>query len=171
MTRIIESRVLASVMIAGSIALAMPASLAQTSAPEPPATPVAGRPLPLPDLTVKAGYSPNPTCVNGKWLLVIVADITNLGPGPAFLPAEWTKPWLTAYPSKPLKGFVQPFYTPGQKMTLKKGETVQLEFSALFGEAVGGGGYDVIVKVDPYNVIKEANENNNTDSFAVPGGC
>ncbi len=98
---------------------------------------------------------------------VISADIKNNGPGVAVLSDDWTKPWLTAYPSKPIPNFVQPYHT-GKAVTLKPGESVTDEFPISLLSLAGGGAYDVIVEVDPKNAIPEANEGNNTAKIQIP---
>jgi hypothetical protein len=100
---------------------------------------------PLPDLVVDApqgtsGY----TCDNGKLSFTVHAVITNNGSAAVTLPTEWTKPWVTGYPSTSIPGFVKPY------------------------QSQGGAAYDLIIQVDPYNVIQESNGNNNTSNIAIP---
>ncbi len=124
---------------------------------------------PLPDLVVNApqgtsGY----TCDNGKLRFTVHAVITNNGSAAVTLPSEWTKPWVTGYPSTSIPGFVKPYQTGGTAVTLKKGQSTSVEFPVILGRSQGGAAYDLIIQVDPYNVIQESNENNNTSNIAIP---
>jgi CARDB len=149
----------AGAFVSAAVALALLAA----GCPGPP-------PPSLPDLVVEApqgtsGY----TCDNGKLSFTVHAVITNKGPADATLPAEWTKPWVTAYPSKPAPNFnfVQPYQTGGHVVTLKKGESTSVDFPVILGRSEGGAAYDLIIQVDPYNVIQENNESNNTSNIAI----
>jgi CARDB len=122
-----------------------------------------------PDLVVEA--SP-PTggfpCDNGKLSFTVHATIKNQGQAAATLPAEWTKPWVTAYPSTSIQGFVQPYQTGGKIVTLKTGESTSVDFPVILERSEGGAAYDLTIQVDPYDVIQESNENNNKTKIAIP---
>lgn len=121
-----------------------------------------------PDLTVNAYYN-GWTCSEDGYLRVnLEPQINNNGPGAAVLPEEWTKPWVTAYPSKPIPLFVQPYQTLGKSLTLQPGDSVTVPLSVNFPPVPGGGAFDIVVEVDPYKVITETDETNNTSSFTIP---
>jgi CARDB len=125
--------------------------------------------LPLPDLVfIQAGYDPGYTCTNGTLGLTVHAVVKNQGQGPAVLVANWTKPWIEASTSKPIPGFVKPLWSGGKTVTLKTGDMTTMKLSATIPRTPDGSGYDVIVRADPVDAIKETNENNNTAKFAVP---
>src|SRR5574342_649291 len=76
--------------------------------PAGPETPPPGsrRPIPggpprvvnLPDLRVEVAHQTFEHCTGAPFKISILAKVRNDGPGDASLPAEWTKPWVTAYP-------------------------------------------------------------------------
>jgi hypothetical protein len=151
----------ATLPVMSGVPCASPAA-AQTRTQQP----VPGGPLiPLPDLTVSWVGWHDDTCIGHTRKVSITVTVNNVGPGPAMLPAEWTKPWVTAYLAKPVPGFVQPYATLGKATTLGSGKSLSLEIGM---QVPGGGIQEIIVKVDPSNVIKETNEGNNTAKGKVP---
>jgi hypothetical protein len=126
-----------------------------------------------PDLTVTANMLPGYTCDDGHLGLHLSGTIENKGPGTAVLAPDWTKPWLTAYPSVKIPLFVQPYQTgtkdtAGQAVTLNPGDFIIVPIDAKLPPAPGGSAYDLIIEVDPSNAIAETNENNNTGKIAIP---
>jgi hypothetical protein len=159
-------------LLVASAALSGPPAVAQAKLPGSQ-QPVPGGPVvPLPDLTVSGGWTyPEPPCAGKNRRITLNVQITNKGPGPVVLPAEWTKPWATAYLAKPVAGFVQPYATLGKATTLQPGQKVGLQLTVLLGPLPPGNHHDVIVMVDPKNLIKETDEGNNTVKFPIVGGC
>jgi hypothetical protein len=144
------------------------------AAPQPPPpgsrAPIPGGPLRvvnLPDLRVEVANQSYEHCTGKSFKLRLLAKIRNHGPGDAVLPAEWTKPWVTAYPSVKMPNFVQPYQTGGKQTVLKPGQETIVEFDAMLTDPPGGVPWQMIVMVDPKNVIKEVNENNNTAKLGI----
>jgi hypothetical protein len=165
MARVTAAWLLALTLPMASGAPSAPPAVAQVRSQQPvPGGPV----IPLPDLTIfwVGWVQGTPACQGNKRNVDITVRITNKGPGPAVLPAEWTKPWVTAYLAKPVAGFVQPYTTLGKATTLQPGQSVTLQIGTL---VPGGGVHEFIVKVDPGNAIRETNEGNNSYKGSVPG--
>ena len=159
-------------MLTGVVCLAVAASIAardhdeQDQRGNPPAAGKGRVLLPLPDLTVTGEFKPKLPCDNGTLALAITAKIKNQGEGPAVLVSNWTKPWVTAYLSVSLPGFVKPSQTGAKTVTLIPGEQTVVAFNTIL-PPVPKGGYSLIFEVDPSNAIKENNEKNNTTEVSV----
>jgi hypothetical protein len=158
--RLVSHRCIATVGAFVSAAAAITFLPAGCQPPPPPS--------PLPDLVVHAYKASAYACNNGTLSFAVKAVITNKGPATATLPAEWTRPWVTAYPSTSIPNFVKPYQTGGKIVTLKMGESTSVEFPVILRRSPDGAAYDLIIQVDPYNVIKENDESNNTSKIAIP---
>ena len=116
-------------MLTGVVCLAVAASIAardhdeQDQRGNPPAAGKGRVLLPLPDLTVTGEFKPKVPCDNGTLALATTAKIKNQGEGPAVLVSNWTKPWVTAYLSVSLPGFVKPYQTGCENCHVDAGRT------------------------------------------------
>lgn len=122
---------------------------------------------PMPDLIVQASQKLGYQCDNGILRFTVLAVITNNGSAPVTLPSDWTKPWVTGYPSTSISNFVKPYQT-GTTITLNTGQSTSVEFPVSIPSSANAAAYDFIVDVDPNNTVKESNENNNSSKIPVP---
>ena len=133
-------------------------------------------PSKLPDLVVTQDKPATWTCSASKQLnMNLFPKIQNKGNANAFLSDDWTKNgWITAYadPAVKLPPYIRPVQTCTAgapcPLTLKPQGSVTVPLSISLPPKPDGGAYNVIVQVDPGNAVAESDENNNTDTIAVP---